>query len=227
MSYFRTLWDDTRRVLSGYTDLLVISLVASLTITASYYHYLRVPGVSPDMRGALEILGRGLFFAVPAFISALILKIPLKELGFSWGEPKKWLRDVLLLYFIMLPLIWFASRQPDFKLTYPYFRLARQGWPMLILAEAIQLVFMFCWEFMSRGYILFGFYRKIGYAAVAVSVMPFVLLHINKPELEAYGSAIAALALAVVAIRSKSFYPAVILHFAVAATLDVLSVIHI
>jgi membrane protease YdiL (CAAX protease family) len=63
--------------------------------------------------------------------------------------------------------------------------------------------------------------------AVAISVIPFVLLHINKPELEVYGSAIAGLALAVIALRARSFYPAVLLHFAVAATLDLLSVIHI
>ena len=227
MTYFRELWSDTRRILTEHADLLVIALVASLAITASYYHFVRIRALAPDMRGAVEILGRGLMFLTPALVSARLLKIPFKELGFNWGEPKKWLRDVLLLYVVMLPLLWFASRQPDFKNAYPYMRLARGGWQMFLLAELIQLAFMFCWEFLCRGYLLFGFFRKVGYAAVAVSVIPFVLLHIAKPELEAYGSAIAGIALAVVALRAKSFYPAVILHFAVAATLDLLSVIRL
>lgn len=225
MTYFRELRDDIRRIITDRYELLVIAMVASLAITASYYHHIRIRALQSDLRAAIEVLGRGLIFFIPTLFSALILKIPLRELGFDWGVPRKWLRDVLLLYIIMLPVLWFAARQPDFRNAYPYMKLARNGWEMFLLAQAIQLAFMFSWEFVCRGYLLFGFFRHIGNAAVAVSVIPFVLLHIGKPELEAYGSALAGIALAIIALRAKSFYPAVLLHFLVAATLDLLAVI--
>lgn len=206
-------------------DLLVIALVASGSITLSFYHFLRVPGVSAEMRDALVTLGRGMTFFIPAFVSLLVMRIPLKDMGFSLGEPKKWLKDIVLMYLIMLPLLIFAARQPDFKQAYPYFHLAAQGRQYFLLAQLMQFAFMFCWEFICRGYLLFGFYRKVGYAAIAIQTIPFVLLHINKPELEALGAVIAGVALGILALRARSFYPAVILHFAVAATLDLLSVL--
>jgi membrane protease YdiL (CAAX protease family) len=125
----------------------------------------------------------------------------------------------------MLPLVFFVSRQPDFVRYYPYFRLAKLGAGYFLLAQLIQLLFMFCWEFLLRGYLLFGYYRRVGYLAVVIQTIPFVLLHIHKPELEALGSLVAGLALGVVAIRAGSFLPCALLHFLVAATLDLFSVV--
>jgi hypothetical protein len=225
VTYFRELGLDVRRILAGQWDLIVIALVAAGTMTVGYYHYFRIPHVGPEWRSAFELLGRGLSFLVIPLLSVPFLRIPLSELGFSLGEPRKWLRDVALLYAVMLPLLILVSRQPAFRDAYPYFRLARLGWGYLLLAQCFQLAFMVGWEFIGRGYLLFGFYRRIGYPALMVQAIPFVLMHIGKPELEAYGSLIAGLALGVLALRARSFYPCVILHFAVAATLDILAVV--
>jgi hypothetical protein len=225
VTYLEELARDFRRVLTAHADLLVIAVTATLALTVSYYHGLRIPWFGPELRQGFEILGRGLFFLLLPLASILLLRIPLKELGFSWGEPRKWLRDVALLYLVMLPLLFLVSRQPDFQQAYPYFRFAAKGWRWFLLAQLIQIAFMFCWEFLTRGYLLFGFYRKLGPIAVAIQMIPFVLLHSGKPELETYGSIVAGLVLGVVALRARSFYPCVLLHFAVAATLDVLSVV--
>lgn len=225
MKYFREIGQDVRRFFAAQADLVVIALVATTTMTAGYYHYLRIPHVGPEWRSAFELLGRGLSFLIVPLLSLPFLRIPLSEMGFSLGEPRKWLRDVALLYAVMLPLLILVSRQPAFREAYPYFRLARLGWGHLLLAQLFQLVFMFGWEFIGRGYLLFGFYRRIGYPALLVQTIPFVLMHVGKPELEAYGSVVAGLALGVLALRARSFYPCVILHFAVAASLDVLAVI--
>jgi len=225
VKYFREIGQDVRRFFAAQADLVVIALVATTTMTAGYYHYLRIPHVGPEWRSAFELLGRGLSFLIVPLLSLPFLRIPLSEMGFSLGEPRKWLRDVALLYAVMLPLLILVSRQPAFREAYPYFRLARLGWGHLLLAQLFQLVFMFGWEFIGRGYLLFGFYRRIGYPALLVQTIPFVLMHVGKPELEAYGSVVAGLALGVLALRARSFYPCVILHFAVAASLDVLAVI--
>ena len=118
VSYFRDLWSDTRRLLGGQRDLLTISLVAALSIAVSYNRFLRLPGVSGDLRAAVEIVGRSLLFLIPPLISLAVLRIPLREMGFGWGEARKWSRDILLAYIIMLPLLITVSRRPDFRLTY-------------------------------------------------------------------------------------------------------------
>lgn len=226
VTYFRELGDDTRRFLAGQTDLLVIAVVAAATLVGSYYHFVKIERFGPDWQSAFELVGRGLAFLLIPLLSLLFLRIPLREVGFAWGEPRKWLRDVALLYVVMLPLLVIASRQPDFRDSYPYFRMARLGWRYFLLAQLFQLVFMFGWEFIGRGYLLFGFARRIGYAALFVQLIPFVLMHMGKPELETYGSLVAGLALGIVALRARSFYPCVLLHFAVAATLDLFAVLH-
>lgn len=47
-------------------------------------------------------------------------------------------------------------------------------------------------------------------------------MHTGKPAPEVWGSILAGIVLGLVALRGRSFIPAAILHFAVAATLDLL-----
>ncbi|MEO0108242.1 MAG: CPBP family glutamic-type intramembrane protease [candidate division WOR-3 bacterium] len=223
MSYFQEWRGDLRRLLGEYSDLLLIALVYALSVAVSYNRYLRPSGLSPEARAGFEIAGRAILFTIPPLASAFLLKIPLRELGFNLGDPKRWLRDVLLFYCVMVPVLLLVAQRRDFRSAYPYLHLARHGVAGFIVAQTIQLVFMFAWEFLSRGYLLFGFYRRLGAPAIAVQIIPFVLLHIGKPEAECYGSAVAAIALAVVALRARSFYPAALLHYLVGVTLDILA----
>ena len=124
----------------------------------------------------------------------------------------------------MLPLLLFAARQPSFQRVYPYFQFETIGPGFLLLGLGVRLFGMFAWEFLLRGYVLFGFERRVGAAAaIAVQTIPFVVMHVGKPPLETYGALVAGVVLGIVAIRARSFIPCAILHWSVAATLDVLS----
>jgi uncharacterized protein len=219
--------DDLRQYFGGNGELIAVAVVVTATLIATQFHYFRMPGVSHQWQTLWKVAGRGAAFLVVPLLSLIFLKIPLRELGFNWGRPSQWLKDVALLYVIMLPLLVIASRQPAFRATYPYLGVARNGPTAFLLAQAAVLFFMFGWEFIMRGCLLFPFFKKLGGIAIAIQMIPFALMHLGKPELEAYGSIIAGLALGIVALRAKSFYPCVVLHFAVAATLDLLSVIRI
>jgi membrane protease YdiL (CAAX protease family) len=76
------------------------------------------------------------------------------------------------------------------------------------------------WEFFFRGFMLFGFGKDFLQRAVLVSTIPFVLMHYGKPELEMASALIAGLVLCFIALRSKSIWPGVLLHWLVAATMD-------
>lgn len=221
----------------------MFAVVASACLVASRYGLgpalMMVRGMlerAPDLasqpalvQGWLQIatkLGRGIVLFFVPLLTVLAFRVRLPEVGFSVGRWKNWLRDIGILYLVMLPFLYWAAQRPSFRQVYPYFLLARQGLGYFIIGLAVRLVYMFCWEFFFRGFLLLGFERRVGPApAIAVSTIPFVLMHFGKPVPEIYGSIVAGVVLGIVVLRSRSFIPAAILHFAVAATLDVAAVI--
>lgn len=192
----------------------------------------RVPELASEpalVQGWLQIatkVGRAVILLFVPVLSVLALRIRLPEVGFSVGRWKNWLRDIGILYVIMLPFLYWAAQRPSFRQVYPYFLLARQGLGYFAFGLVVRLAYMFCWEFFFRGFLLLGFERRVGPApAIAVSTIPFVLMHFGKPVPEIYGSMVAGVVLGIVVLRGRSFLPAAILHFAVAAALDVAAVI--
>jgi membrane protease YdiL (CAAX protease family) len=228
MAYFRDLWTDTRKVLSGSPDLLAISAITALVMVAPYYLPLRIPGLDLKWAGVVKASWTGLLYLVLPLLSLTILRLRPSDAGISLGRPKVWLRDIGLLFLLMLPLVLFAAHQPSFRRMYPALPIARLGPGYFALAVAARLFLMTGWEFLCRGYVLFGFARRIGGpAAVAVQTIPFVVLHVGKPLPETLGAIIAGVALGILALRSRSFVPCVVLHWAVASTLDLFAVLRV
>ena len=91
---------------------------------------------------------------------------------------------------------------------------------LYLLDEGFYLVKWVAWEFFFRGFMLFGFGRDFLHRSVLVSTIPFTIMHFGKPELEALGALIAGLVLCYIALRSKSIWPGVLLHWLVASTMD-------
>lgn len=148
----------------------------------------------------------------------------LRDYGFRPGKLVGW-RDAVIFFAVMMPFVLFAIFQKDFSRTYPLFKMARNSLGIFLIWEGVHLLHMFGWEFLNRGFLLFGLEKSMGRWAILASAIPFALLHIGKPELEAYGSFLAAIALGWLAYRSRSFLPGVFLHWGVALTVDVLSIV--
>lgn len=82
---------------------------------------------------------------------------------------------------------------------------------------------MFAWEFIWRGFMLFGLEKKFGYYSVLIQMIPFVILHNGKPFLETFGAIFGGIALGILALRTRSFYYCVIIHIGVMYSIDVIS----
>jgi membrane protease YdiL (CAAX protease family) len=68
-----------------------------------------------------------------------------------------------------------------------------------------------------------GLLPKFGRAgAILIPVAPFAVMHLGKAEPEALGSIVAAIALGVLALRTRSFWYGFFVHGAVAVWMDVL-----
>lgn len=82
---------------------------------------------------------------------------------------------------------------------------------------------MFAWEFIWRGFMLFGLEKKFCYYSVLIQMIPFVILHNGKPFLETFGAIFGGIALGILALRTRSFYYCVIIHIGVMYSIDVIS----
>lgn len=126
---------------------------------------------------------------------------------------------------VMTPVV-IASYLPEFQAIYPFYRKA--GWSAfdLIAWELAYGVQFFALEFFFRGFLLEGLRRWLGYGAVFVMVVPYCMLHFQKTAMESLGSIIAGVILGVLAMRYRSIWGGVLIHWLVAIAMDVLSLWH-
>lgn len=122
------------------------------------------------------------------------------------------------LVLFMLPLLWIASAQPGFYHFYPMYKPVSMG--MWLLYESIYMAQFFSVEFFFRGFTLFRLEPRFGYHAVTIMVVPYALVHIHKPFAEALASIIAGLVLGMLALKSRSIWPGLVIHCAVAFSMD-------
>lgn len=171
------------------------------------------------------ILAAVIYGAAPV-IPLLVFKNRPADYGISLGRPGIWLKDIAVLYAIMLVVLIIAFQFSHLNRVYPLYRRAGFHAGSFAVYELVQLLHMTCWEFFFRGFMLFGLSKKIdSRLAILIQTIPFALMHYRKPYLEAYGSIFAGIFLGITAARGRSFIPCAILHFSVALTADLLGII--
>lgn len=212
----------------------VVLLVSTAALAVVYYH----PNVLRlDERYRLfswHLLNFVLLFVLPALVVRFVFRERLSDYGFQLGEWRVWGKWLLLFVAVFIPIALIASRLPAFANFYPryrpivsYHRPLLGGYTMLppdhrliLLSISGWLVYFFAWEFFFRGFMLFGLGRYIGALAIFVQMVPFAMAHFPKLEPEAWASVFAAVALGVMAWRSKSFVGPWLVHWLAATTMD-------
>lgn len=162
-------------------------------------------------------------FGLPLLCIVLVLKKPLRQFGLGLGNASLGIRLALTFWVAMLPILWVVSTFDGFQATYPHSRVVRTDWGLFVLYELSFILYMIGWEFVWRGYMLFGLREKFGDAAVLVQMIPFVLLHVGKPVEETLGAVVGAILLGFLALRTGSFWYGVMVHVLVMASMDLLA----
>lgn len=163
------------------------------------------------------------FFILGILIIKFGLRDKLSDFGLQIGDVKIGLMISLIFLSVMIVLIWFVSATPDFALKYPHLSSAKSDWNTLLIYEAGMLLYMFAWEFIWRGFMLFGLEKKFGGYAVLMQMIPFVILHNGKPFLETFGAIFGGIALGILALRTRSIYYCVVTHIGVMFSIDLIS----
>lgn len=129
-----------------------------------------------------------------------------------------------LLVLVMAPVLWNAAAAPSFHDFYPMYKpVDLRDWFMYEMVYLLQFVFL---EFFFRGFALFRLESRFGLHAVTLMVIPYALIHVHKPLPEALGAVVAGLVLGMLAIKTRSIWPGVLVHCSVALMMDVFALTH-
>lgn len=198
-----------------------------LSARAARFDWVRsLPPASRDLAASLVWAGATTFFflVIPLIVVRFVFREPARSIGYSASGFWRHLPIYLGLFAAMLPVVWFASERPDFQRTYPFVKSAVHDATTLFIWESAYVVQFFALESFFRGYLLFSAAAVTPRAAVAISALPYTMIHFHKPVLECFGALFAGLLLGHLAIRYRSFLGGVILHALVAVTMDLIAV---
>lgn len=163
-----------------------------------------------------------LYVALPCLAAGLAGAPKLSTLGMGPGDWRFGVKLSAALVAVMLPVVALAAQTGDFIHQYPMASESLHGWGLFATYELAYVAYFFAWEFLFRGFMLFGLARRVGPGlAIALQTVPFALMHMGKPELECYGSVVAGLALGILAWRTRSFWYGFAVHALVAVAMDV------
>jgi membrane protease YdiL (CAAX protease family) len=162
-------------------------------------------------------------FVLSIIIIKFVLRESPKDYGLQIGELKIGLIFSTVFLFVMIILIWFFSATSSFSEKYPHLLSSRSSWEIFFFYETGMLIYMVSWEFIWRGFMLFGLKEKFGYYSVLIQMIPFVILHNGKPVAETFGAIAGGIAMGVLAFRTNSIIYCVITHSGVMFTIDLIS----
>jgi len=162
-------------------------------------------------------------FILAILIIKFVIKEDLKDYGLQAGDYKAGLIISAIFLGVMLVIIWFVSATPDFATKYPHLQSTKNSWRDFYIYESGMLLYMIGWEFIWRGFMLFGLKKKFGYYSVLIQMIPFVILHNGKPIAETFGAIAGGIALGMLAFRTNSIYYCVFSHMGVMFSIDVIS----
>ena len=151
-------------------------------------------------------------FVLPVALLRVVFKRKPREIGLSLGDWQFGFVVMLLYLPIVLVGTFILSALPDFQQVYPHYRLAAYRWDHFLIYEVLFLFYWIGWEYLWRGFLLFGTAHRFGLYAIFIQMIPFSLLHLNKPLVEAVLSIPGGLLLGALAWRCRSFWIAVPIH---------------
>jgi membrane protease YdiL (CAAX protease family) len=147
------------------------------------------------------------YLAIPLLIIVAGFRDKPSDYGFTFGDWRQGLKWTGLILLIAAPVLALASRSPAILEYYSRFP---GDLSQLIPTAFLDLI---GWEFIFRGFLLFGLARLMGPTAVVVQAVPFALAHLGKPELETLSTIFGGTLFGWVAWRSRSFVYPFLIHW--------------
>jgi len=154
----------------------------------------------------------------------LIMRERLRDYGLGLGKVRTGLKVCAICYILYVPcfIVLFANSgfQEYYASVATHYHTVTQ---LLIRQSFIVAILCLRTEFLYRGFLLFGLKRHYGApVGILVQLIPYVLVHSGKAELEALGSLPVGLALGYIAVKTESIWYGALLHGSIALLFNVL-----
>jgi hypothetical protein len=159
-------------------------------------------------------------FLLPALILTLIFRVRPRDAGLGVGDWKFALKALGVYLPVVIVGTWVLSDQDAFQRMYPHFRDGINNGSLLLAYEAAYLLYWIGWEYLWRGFVLFGTSHTFGLYSILIQALPFALLHASKPVPEQILSVVGGVVLGAVVWRARSFWIAVPIHSVQMALID-------
>jgi uncharacterized protein len=174
---------------------IIILASACLFITLNRYQQ-----IWNDWFSSLLYLG-----LLPVGIIFILRKNPL-DFGLRIGNFKVWWLYVAVTCIIAFPILYFMSSDPAYR---SYYHIQQYN---LLFYSLTQVINLGASEFLFRGFLLFGLKDKFKELSIVIQMVPFVLVHLGKPELETISTIVTGILFGYFAYRGKSYWPVLIIH---------------
>lgn len=153
-----------------------------------------------------------LFFILPILIIKFFFKQKIKSFGIQFGNKRVGIYFTIVSILILTPIIIIISTLIDNNSFSPFKDLIYENTNYFSLYVISLLIFLFAWEFIWRGFMLFGLEEKFGLYSIFIQMIPFVILHNGKPIIETFSSIFGAVFLGYLALRTRSIIYGFLIH---------------
>lgn len=189
----------------------ILVILSTLLLMIDFYHGQLAPWTKwfPGLNATgipTKIIDRTLlYFVIPMLVVLVVFRQKPSEFGFTIGDWKTGLLLTLGGIILIAPILWLVGH--SIKAMQDYYKPLVPGLLWNTLLD------LFSWEFLFRGWLLFGFARKFGPEAIWLQAVPFALAHIGKPEIETLSTIFGGFAFGWVAWRTRSFVYPLLIHW--------------
>lgn len=162
------------------------------------------------------------YFILPTIFIKTVLKQKLIDYGLSFKGVFRSYKIYLIFFLFMLPLIIGVSFSESFQSKYPFYNPNNEGlYPKFFIWQCFYFLQFFALEFFFRGFMIHGLKKKFGYYSIFIMMIPYCMIHFQKPMPETIGAIIAGIVLGSLSLKSKSIWLGVAIHYSVAITMDI------
>lgn len=163
------------------------------------------------------------YFLLPVAFVWLVLKERVRTYGLTIQGIREHLWVYALFFVAVLGCILLVSQNEAFVAYYPFYSQANRSWAELLLWEIMYIIQFFALEFFFRGFLLVPCKAAMGSSAIFAMLVPYTMIHFDKPLLEVLAAIVAGLVLGTLAMRTRSILSGFLIHSAVAVSMDLVS----
>jgi membrane protease YdiL (CAAX protease family) len=168
------------------------------------------------------------YVGLPALVIRSVLHERVSDYGLRVRGTAPHGRIYVALFLVAVPVVALVSFGDAFQHKYPFYDLhAGEGlWPYLAAWWVLYALQFVALEFFFRGFLVRGLAPRFGYGAVFVMIVPYNMIHFQKPMLEALGAIVGGVVLGTLSLKTRSIWWGAALHISIAGTMDVLALWH-